>query len=194
MTKQLSKATTNKSKLRNRYIKWPSRQNFLDYKKTKNTCNNVSKFAKNPYFDKVTSNGFISNKTFCNTVKPFLTSKGFLRNENVTIKQKSKIVTDNSKLGHLFNNHYINIAESISGMPPENIGNTGCKSDDHLIVAKITKHYKTHLSIETIKKIYTKKENFEENIPTATTEEINKIIKELDPQKAIGLVRFHQKL
>ena len=35
MTKQLSKAIKNRSKLRNRYIKWPSRQNFLNYKKTK---------------------------------------------------------------------------------------------------------------------------------------------------------------
>ena len=36
MTKQLSKAIMNRSKLRNRYIKWPSRENFLDYKKAKN--------------------------------------------------------------------------------------------------------------------------------------------------------------
>ena len=37
-----------------------------------------------------------------NTVKPFLTNKGFLTNENITIKHKDKIVTDNSKLAHLF--------------------------------------------------------------------------------------------
>ena len=42
----------------------------------------------------------------------------------------------------------------------------------------IIKHYKNHPSIETINKIYNKKENF--GIPTTTTEEINKIIKELD--------------
>ena len=28
-------------------------------------------------------------------------------------------ITDNSKLAHLFNNHYINIVENTSGMPPE---------------------------------------------------------------------------
>ena len=36
MTKQLSKAVINKSKLRNRYIKWPSRGNFFDCIKAKN--------------------------------------------------------------------------------------------------------------------------------------------------------------
>ena len=35
MTKQLSKVIMNRSKLRNRNIKWSSRENFLDYKKAK---------------------------------------------------------------------------------------------------------------------------------------------------------------
>ena len=84
----------------------------------------------------------MSNKAFWNTVKPFFTNKGFLTNENITIKHKDKIVTGNSKLAHLFINHYINILENTSGMLPENIGNPECKSDDHLTVAKIIKHYK----------------------------------------------------
>ena len=78
MTKQLSKAIMNRSKLRIRYFKWPSRENFLDYKKAKNTCNNLIKFAKKSYSDNVTSKGFVSNKAFWKTVKPFLTNKGFL--------------------------------------------------------------------------------------------------------------------
>ena len=116
MTKQLSKAIMNRSKLRNRYIKWISRENFLDYKKAKNTCNNLNKSAKKSYFDKVISKGFVSNKAFWNIVKPFLTNKGSLAIENITIKYKDKILTDNSKLAHLFNNHYTNIVESISRM------------------------------------------------------------------------------
>ena len=55
MTKQLKKAIMNRSKLRNRYIKWSSRGNLLDDKKAKNTCHNLNKFAKKSYFDKVTS-------------------------------------------------------------------------------------------------------------------------------------------
>ena len=77
-------------------------------------------------------------------------------------------------------------------MPPENIGNSECKSDDHLTVEKIIKHYKNHPSIETINKICNKKENFD--IPTTTTEEINKIIKELDPKKATALDKITPKI
>ena len=191
-TKLLSKAIMNRYKLRNRYIKWPSRENFLDYKRAKNTCNNLSKFAKMSYFDKFTSKGFVSNKAFWNTVKPFLTNKGFLTSENITIKRKDKVVTDNSKPAHLFHNHYINIVENTSGMPPENVGNPESKSDDHLTVEKIIKHDKNHPSIETINKICNKKENFD--IPTTTTEEVNKIRKELDPEKTTGLDKCLQML
>ena len=162
-----NQAFMNRSKLRNRYIKWPSRENFLDYKKSKNTCNNLNKFAKKSQFDKVISKGFVRNKAFWNIVTPFLTNKGFLANENINIKHNDKIVTDNSKLAHLSNNHYINIVENTSGIPAKNIGKPECKSDDHLTVAKTIKHYKNHPNIETIYNICTKKENFD--IPTATT-------------------------
>ena len=57
------------------------------------------------------------------------------------IKHNDKI--DNSELAHLFNNHDINRAESISGMSPESIGNLKCKSDDHLTVSKIIRYFKT---------------------------------------------------
>ena len=94
-------------------------RNLLGLQKSKKHM--LDKFVKKSYFDKVTSKGFVSNKTFWNTVKQFLTNKGFLTNENVTIKHKAKIVTDNFKLARLFNTHYINIVENTSGMPPENI-------------------------------------------------------------------------
>ena len=77
-------------------------------------------------------------------------------------------------------------------MPPENIGNPKCKSDDHLTVAKIIKHYKNHPSIEIINKICTKKENFD--VPTATAEEVNNIIKESSLKKATRLDKIPPKI
>ena len=43
MVEDLSKAIMNKSKTRNRYLKWPSRENFLTMKSAKNLCNNLIK-------------------------------------------------------------------------------------------------------------------------------------------------------
>ena len=39
MSNESSNAIMNTSKLRNRYRKWPSRENFLAFKKQENFCN-----------------------------------------------------------------------------------------------------------------------------------------------------------
>ena len=54
MTKDLSKAIMNKSKTRNKYLKWPSREIFLAMKSAKNLYNNLTKTSKKSYFQKVT--------------------------------------------------------------------------------------------------------------------------------------------
>ena len=76
MIKDLSNTIMNKSKTRNRYLKWPSRENFLAMKSSKNLCNNLVKTNKRSYFQKVPQKGFANNKAFWNTIKPSLTNKG----------------------------------------------------------------------------------------------------------------------
>ena len=43
MSKNFSKAITNRARLRSKYLKWPSRENFLEYKKAKTICNSLHK-------------------------------------------------------------------------------------------------------------------------------------------------------
>ena len=76
-TKDLSKAIINKSKTRNRYVKWPWRESVLAMKSAKSLCNNLVNIYKKSYFQKFTQKGFANNKAFWNTIKPFLTNKGF---------------------------------------------------------------------------------------------------------------------
>ena len=60
------KAIMTRSKLRNRYPKFSTRDFFLNYKRAKNTCNNLTNSQK-CYVDKVSSKGFVSTKAFWNT-------------------------------------------------------------------------------------------------------------------------------
>ena len=48
MTKELNKELKimEKSKTRNKYLKWPSRENYVSHKKSKNKCNSLTKKAK----------------------------------------------------------------------------------------------------------------------------------------------------
>ena len=98
MTKELRKAIMDRSRLKNKYLKWPSRENFLAYKKAKNICNSLNNKAKKDYFKKATADGVMSNRKFWNTVKPFLTSKGFFPNDNILIDINGNIVEVEQKL------------------------------------------------------------------------------------------------
>ena len=79
MTKKLSKAIMEKPKSRNKYLKWPSRENYVSYKRSKNKCNSLTKKAKKIFFKQATKGGIISNKKFSSTVKPFLYDKDYLK-------------------------------------------------------------------------------------------------------------------
>ena len=111
MTKELNKAIMNRSKLKNRYINRPSCGNFLTFKKQRNICKNLYEKSKNNYFSKIISNGILGNKQFWNTVKPFLTSKGFLHNEDIALHIGDKTVTGCNELANEFNEYYMNIVK-----------------------------------------------------------------------------------
>ena len=102
----------------------------MPLKEPKKFCNKLTKSVKKAYFCKVTGKGFVSNKAFWNTVKPFLNNRDFLTNETIAIENKGKIVTDKSKLVNLFNSHYINIVEKTPVCPPEIEGNSENKIND----------------------------------------------------------------
>ena len=85
MTKELRKAIMDRSRYKNKYLKYPSRENFLNMKRMKNKCNSLCKKAKKAYFKESTKQGFSTNKQFWNLIKPFLTNKGSLSNDCITI-------------------------------------------------------------------------------------------------------------
>ena len=105
-------------------MKWPSRVNYLPYKKIKNKYNDNVQNSKKSYFEENTSEGSVSIKSFWNTVKSFIRNKGILSNDNVYIKAPN-YTTLNVKWGNLvyikpkaeicdekillemFNNHYM---------------------------------------------------------------------------------------
>ena len=84
----------------------------------KNLCNSLNKKAKRTYFEKATENGIMGTKKVWSTVKPFLSSKGFIHNNGITIEINNKIIGDKSELVKTFNPHYINIVKCTTGKHP----------------------------------------------------------------------------
>ena len=76
----------DRSRLRNKYLKYPSRENFINMKKTKNKCNSICIKSKIKYIKRTTEKRITSSKQFWNFVKPFLTNKGCMSNDFISIR------------------------------------------------------------------------------------------------------------
>ena len=62
MNKELSKEIMKKSRLRNRYPKYPSRGNLLAYKNVKSKCNNLLKQSQKKYIKDISNKGAATSK------------------------------------------------------------------------------------------------------------------------------------
>ena len=71
MTKEVSKAIMARSRIKNKYNNWSSRENFLALKHIQNKCTNLAKTAKKQYFVKSTENQPLTNKRFWNSILNF---------------------------------------------------------------------------------------------------------------------------
>ena len=84
----------------------------------------------------------------------------------------------------MFSNH-INIVKKTSGIAPESLRDSSLRENDEETVNKMLKHYENHPSVSKIKYNQNKTLNFD--FPTAKVEDINKIIKSLNPRKVTGV-------
>ena len=90
MTKELSKTIMTRSRIKNKYNKWPSRENFLALKQIKNKCTNLTKTAKKQYFAKSAENQPLTNESFWNSISSFLTDKNVRNDDVITLNEKGR--------------------------------------------------------------------------------------------------------
>ena len=124
----------------------------------------------------------MSNKRFWSTVKPFLTNKGCISNDFISIEKDGELISNKKELVERFNENCINIVENTSGTKPSSLGNCLNKSSDELTVKEIISVYSSHPSIKRIKQFFIADKNFD--LPKANVSDINKIIKSLNTNKA----------
>ena len=123
MTKELDKSIMTRSRINNKYNKWPSRENFLALKQIKNKCKNLTKAAKKQYFTKSTENQPLTNKSFLNSISSFLTNKNIRNDDVITLKEKREIINDELDIVETLNSHFLNIVETTSGQPTQALFN-----------------------------------------------------------------------
>ena len=89
-------------------------------KKIKNKCNSTCRKSKIKYLKRSKEKGISSSEQFWDFVKAFLTNKGCMSNDFISVRKGDAFIDKESDLVEMFNTHYINIIEKTSGVPPEN--------------------------------------------------------------------------
>ena len=92
----------------------------------------------------------------------------------------------------MFNSHYINIVENITGMPPDISPIYDLQENDVYCAKQINKYFETHPSIIEIMKNINILEKF--TIKEATVSDINTLLKSVNKKKATGPNNISPKL
>ena len=189
MNKKLRKAIYTRSRLKNRYNKNPTNENKILYKKQRNKCVNLRKKAIKIYFNNITKSGIIENKKFWQTIKPFITNKSGLSNNNIMLVEKDSLITKDEEIANILNDHYINIVEKSSGIKPSEI-NYDKVTDKRILINNIIEKFCDNPSIINIKN-----ENSDIFVFQKINEsEIIKIFKELNTNTSTGEDKIPTKL
>ena len=181
-----------RSRLRNKFWVEPSAENKAAYKKQRNKCVKIRRKIIKRYINKVSDKGIETNKSFWNFIKPFMTNKGMIASNDITLTEGKNVITDEYEISQTFNKHYINIVAISCGNKPNKIGTKLGSLNDSDVIDRIIKSYQNHPSVLKIKNKFGSDLNsfdFQQ-----ITSEVKKLLKEIDIKKAVGVDTIPPKL
>ena len=120
ITKELSKAIKQKSKLRNLYLKVRLDENRIRYRKQRNICVSLLRKARRKHYKNVSIADVTDNKKFWKRVKPLFGNK-IKGNPNIALLESNDLISDEKSLTEIANNYFvisnlvINILDDKSG-------------------------------------------------------------------------------
>lgn len=186
MNKELSKAIMTRSRLKAKSLRTKSILHRRIFKNQRNACVKLKRKAINNDFNKAALNLKQNSKPFYKIMKPYMTNKGALSNDNIILFEGGKFIENDKEITEILNEYYINIVKHTSGKPPENIADTlGFTTNQDNIINSIIEHYNSHSSILTINEMCNKDSKFD--FTYVNESEINYILKTLDTDKAVGV-------
>ena len=119
----MRKKIYRRSLLRNKFNRKPNKFNWEKYKKQRNKCVKLRKRSIKTYIENITKSGVTSNNAFWRTVRPFLTNKGVLIDNEISLIHNGKTIDDEEQIAETLNHAYINIVEHTTGIKPTSVLN-----------------------------------------------------------------------
>ena len=106
MNEILSKVIMTRSRLKNKFHKYPDNTNILRYKQQRNYCVNLTRRIKRAYYSNLDIKNVNDNKKFWDTIKPCFSNKNASK-KNITLIEADAIITDDETLACTFNNFFL---------------------------------------------------------------------------------------
>ena len=179
MTKDLNKAISTRSRLRNVSKKTQEPSDILKYKKQRNFVKNLNLKTKRNYYKSLDPKKCNTSKTFWKTFKPMFSQK-YVPAEKFMLVEDGEIIGDDKILAETMNNYFSNITKTLNVKSwPEQ---TMIHSEDKILTA-INK-FRDHPSIIKIKSMIKcdKKFEFQHILPETLKSKVNT----LDASKSTG--------
>ena len=123
INKQLRKKIYRRSLLKNKFNRKPNKFNREKYKKQRNKCVKLRKRSIKIYIENITKSRVMSNKTFWRTARPFLTNKGVLIDNKISLIHNGKTIDDEKEVAETLSHAFINIVEHTTGIKPTSVLN-----------------------------------------------------------------------
>ena len=107
MNKSLNKTIMTRSRLKNKFIKYPTHQNKETYKKHLNFCVNLLRREKKKYYANLDLNKITDNKTFWKHMKPLFSEKNN-STKHITLIEGNDILSNDMEVAEIMNDFFAN--------------------------------------------------------------------------------------
>ena len=178
MNKTLSKSIMTRSKLKNKYNKFPTQENKRLYNKQRNYCTNLTKKVKKDYYNNLDLKIFKDNKTFWKNIKPLFSDKHKDLQQEIILIEKDLVVTEEQEVAEKMNSYFVDAIENLNIEPfIQTVNEDNCSNS----IEDIVKKYNQHPSILKIKQHVNIDDKF--SFSESTDQQFQALIKSLDPKK-----------
>ena len=178
MNKNLHKEVMKRSRLKNKYLKDKTFENWNSNKKQRNICVYSFRKEKKKYFSNININNVTDNKKFWKTVKPAFSEKSLTTNK-ITLIEKDDITSTDEAVAHKFNSYFSNVVKNLN-IPRDSVELVRVEHVEDPLMNSILKYGK-HPSILAIKEFIKDPNVFDFQI--VSIEDIENEILSLDLKK-----------
>ena len=104
-----------RSRLKNKANKSGKEEDLKAYEKQRNLVLKLNRKAKKNFLKScISTNDKMKNKNFWKLCKPFFTEKGSQYDQNITLIEKKRSISERHKVANIFNKYFVNIRKILN--------------------------------------------------------------------------------